>query len=565
MSEAFDITQVLNDLGPRPEDAGSEAPGWLRRSYQQHEEFVGALFQHVLERTERLEKSQPFVRYDLYHDLVVCNTGLDRDALMFFQGGSFETVSYDELHARCSALASVWQEQGVEPGAVVCIALPFGVDYVVALLTAIRVGAVATLVPGLRTRLSFERMVGSGAAFVVADAYDVADHVELVVLPPRAGQRGATHSLAHVYGAGEVVAQLFSPFAEDHLALATVTADDLYIGALRDNALVFRYGPGEQVTAPGFDPLQYQPQLLLAALHAGATWVEFPVTMPADGMRGAAPRVIGVSPALLEAKESLTDELFENARLWYRSATEAIELAEWEPLERRLVQMGIPSMSIATSAPFSGCFACSIKGVRNSPLELFPIMGEPWELLDASGSEQPALGPMGLLGNMRRVSTELAVGHFTFTEHLNRYSFSGTFSWARSGRAFPVQAFESWVTELSGVDHAVLFLAPSAKLNDSLAVLVVFIDPLIAEDPDAKRDVQKRVEAALEAFFGVDGLPDQVQLFSTVAQTEDGKLNREWAIESYRSGILARKEGNEIFRSLSRLNRVFFLLARGGS
>src|SRR6185312_3716403 len=64
------------------------------------------------------------------------------------EGGSYVPITYGTLHDRCTMLSAAWKRLGCERGASICVLLPVGLDYVVAVLTGLRMGlVVSTLEP----------------------------------------------------------------------------------------------------------------------------------------------------------------------------------------------------------------------------------------------------------------------------------------------------------------------------------------------------------------------------------------------------------------------------------
>ncbi|SVD94110.1 uncharacterized protein METZ01_LOCUS446964, partial [marine metagenome] len=134
---------------------GSQTLPWFATSYQEPEVFFGELFEHFSLRTQNSTKSRLGEYFDFYQDLVTRNVGQDLTAFIWYDSaGTKRMLSFDELHRRSSILGAHWIELGVGQGDCVCIVAPVVDDYVVALMTAFRLGLiVSVLEPRGRTFL----------------------------------------------------------------------------------------------------------------------------------------------------------------------------------------------------------------------------------------------------------------------------------------------------------------------------------------------------------------------------------------------------------------------------
>src|SRR5690606_11130647 len=250
---------------------------WLDEAYADPERFLDAVYAFARVRRGGLKSSRDRV-VDLYYDVLTAHLGAPKRAFVAHERGSVVELSYEALFTRSGALAAAWHARGLEPGMCLALALPMGADFVVALLAALRLGAVIAPIPPHGPMFVANRLAALAPDALVVDprARIAAPSDECLVLPLAGGSESAAPP-SHGYEAAEPVLRLFPAFAAPDAPLlepVTLGAGALHAALLCDATITFALDRHDTVAAPGFDPSAVQPTLLLAALMAGAGFAE---------------------------------------------------------------------------------------------------------------------------------------------------------------------------------------------------------------------------------------------------------------------------------------------------
>jgi len=111
--------------------AGRAAPevmeSWLDTTWREPARFRRSLYRAAAARGSETIKSRPELGLDLYADCIAGHLGHQRPALTIVQDGrGLQEISYETLHARSAALASLWVKSGVKAGESLALLLPVG-------------------------------------------------------------------------------------------------------------------------------------------------------------------------------------------------------------------------------------------------------------------------------------------------------------------------------------------------------------------------------------------------------------------------------------------------------
>ena len=214
-------------------------------------------------------------RYALYWDFIEAKCGHRVPALSIYQEDlNWQNFSYDGLHQRVGELAAKWASAGVGVGSSITLVAPIGFEFLIGLLTGLRLGAtIAWVSPDGPTYIR-HRLERLESEFIAANPryarglegtkldFDRSASNELRPAPP----------LAH-YEPDAIALRLLSSFAPLRDTPVDITAADLYHRTLNDLLIVLELNGADQVSIPGLDPVQYQPWAILTTLLAGGTFV----------------------------------------------------------------------------------------------------------------------------------------------------------------------------------------------------------------------------------------------------------------------------------------------------
>lgn len=556
-----------------PTSHGKIILDWVEESKKTPSRFLAALERRALALGINPAKSTPDAGTDLYHDLVARHLGGGRRALRCYTraalsgAGRWEELSFDELHARCTYRASWWAVQGVGPGSPLCVVLPFGVEFAVSLLAALRLGAVVSWLEPQGPDFVTSRLAGLEPKHLATEPFfarELGPFADLVLPPDALAPLPETYS--YTYGPGEVCLQLCSPLRAPPLAAVPVAADAAYFGALRDGLACLALRPGDLLALPGFHALQHQPAMLLAAWIIGAGYLhlseEDAIREPA--LLAEAPvRTMGLTPRVRDAYLGARRGQRPPWAHVVRNPEEPCDWEAWQDLVKGCDLEEVPFSNLVVDAAAAGALLASARRPGKPYLarlqEVIPAPGRPWQLLDFTRSGQPSAADAGVYARVTedKKPKPLDPQYLVLARRGDEYMYGGTLDPRRSGRLYPTDEVLAVAARAPFLDGAaVVPVTSGGAVSEARFVLVGFTgdEPSITFDAalEPRRAALLRL---LAAALGAEALPDRIELFPLYARKVDGAIDLEWIQAQYLGGLLFRKAQTPVFRRLGALRR----------
>jgi hypothetical protein len=565
--EWLDLDAVVHKLRAGRADA-EWLEGILPATYEAPETFCKALYTYASRRAGGL-KSRPGEGIDLYHDCVVVHLGQRRRAFVKSGPAGDEEISYENLHVRSAALAAAWTGAGVEPGMSIAIVAAFGVDFVVALLAALRLGAVISILSPEGPTFVRNRLDRLAPDYVVAAERQrhVLGERAAVLLPLSAPLRAGGAASSHWYAPDDPVARHLSPFGDPGGGLIEISAGALHEGLLRDS-VVLGLVATDTLAAPGFDPGQFQPNLLLATLAAGSTYAE----VAAEDAKSdwtifdrLGVTVLGVPRGLRDALLRRGDApLGRGIRAWFRSLTEVFDADRWYELGRAMWARKIPGFTVAYSSAAAGAHLFSPPSVPSPIPKVFPAPGRAFLLAELAAGALPALRAAGTYTPLRDGEPDgSGLPQMVLVREREGYVFAGSIELGRDAQAYPAAEVARVAERHPAVRHAAAILAPGRDTNDAIVILLIFT----ADDrgPSGRIELPVKpneIKALVEREMGQRLLPDRIEIFPLRPRLHLGVADERWCRRQYLGGGLHAKARSELFVLLSRLE---YILADAGA
>jgi hypothetical protein len=563
-------------------DPRTARPSWLTEAYADAGGFWSRFGAELVASAPGAPRSAVFEWYDLFYEFGERHAVAARAALRDYSpSAGFQDVCYTTIVQRAQRVAAAWAALGVGPGSTVCVVLEPSAAYVICMLAAWCCGAAVTIVPPdgpsfVRQALAAAGVVPKpkpGVPPVVFVAAGATARPWLLQFEPaclltweaRPGQ--APYPSPHRFAADAIAARLFSPLGVAWAQPVELSAEQLYLSALRDGLMLMQILPGEAIAAPGFSDLHYKPALLLMALACGATWVQFDMQELGDGspLLGGKIDVLGITTdtrALLLSNPRLGQA---RLRRWFRNPAEEAEVTAWDPLHKALAPLGIASMNYFTNAAAGGSILFSGWSVRAGGAGVWLTPGLPCELAEPNGTGMPPLADVAMLvpgkfpertPGIQRGLPEQAIGRIVLCTHPKAEDvFVGNLGSHRSGTVLPELQLEEVLKSRfpDEVRAAVLVALPMhSGSGRPLAALLVFLWP--SATPITSTELSDHLRSEL----GAERTPDRVEVFSLNPKLVDPKLtppvvDRASCRAQYISGSLWGKSRLSVFRELASL------------
>jgi hypothetical protein len=559
----LDLTLIENQLCRERLEPPGELP-WLEESYRTPEAFWQALKLTQDPFLALPGKSTPFEKYDFYHDIIVRNQQNSGPAFLWYDSVlGWQEISYPDLGARANRKAAAWTRFGVQAGQKVCILYPLGVEYVVSLLAALKLGLTVSILPPGGKRFLHRRLE------VLAPDHIVTDEMYFSLLPAWADnivQEGelaeeintkAEHS--HTYPSGGVMALLFDPCSQESHIPRELTSDATYLCPLRDGIIALGLRPGHIIAAPGFHFLETQPGLLLACLLNGGTYLHLELDDMARNpeLLTAHPiRVIGVSSRV---RDTLLDKpvKFEKPwHYWFRNPAESPDVEQWQSFIEALGLEEVFSGNVKYDVALGGCSLFSIKRKGQVHFHVLPSAGVQWALCDPAGDDLESLADYGRFCAVApgREDGEKTTSASILAKNRKQWLFLGSRVSGRAGRNYPrAEILEAIQTLPYCSCCSIADIPPFGPGVDPAFVLLVFTGGKTGVGEAA---VAKEILSAIEREMGNEFFPDRIQFFPLYPRYgSDGTVDHDWCRDQYLTGGLFRKSREETYRCLAQLRQ----------
>ncbi len=547
-----------------------DRPAWLDRSYRDPPGFWQEILQIQKNRFPWPPKSVPFRGYDFYHDIIGRNSGRSAPdsppAFLWYDPGSgWQKITYADLGVQVEKRAAAWRRFGVQAGQTVCILHPLGIDFLVALLTALKLGLVLSVLPPEGRSFMEKRLEN------LAPDYLATDEILLTRLPawqnrilPRTGSGEAAapeKGNSFLYASGTVAARLFDPASETPHVPREVTSDALYLAPLRDGMIALGLSPGRTVAAPGFHFLETQPALLLAALLNGATFLhvepEDIETSPELLIRYPL-KAIGISPQVRDIllKTRLPAGSF--WKFWFHNPAESGDLHTWTKFVSALQLEEVLTGNLVWNAAAGGCSLFSFRRPGQPYPFVLPSAGVPWQLRDMTFRDTESLLDFGILSlavpglpdeEPRIMPTLLARSH-------QEWLPAGAAVSGRSGRYYPRPEVLDVIDMLPLDVYFSIVENVSFSENTASFILLVFTGTSAkAEEATLGRQIRNHIIKEM----GTEFVPDRIRFYPLVPRRNtEGGIDHTWCSSEFRNGGLHRKSRHPLYQSLSRLREYLY-------
>ncbi|MGD8989359.1 MAG: hypothetical protein PVH57_14430, partial [Syntrophobacterales bacterium] len=435
------------------------------------------------------------------------------------------------------------------------------VNYVVCLLTALKLGLTVSSLPPQGTLFLQNRLEALSPEFIATDDMYLsmlAPWREKIIPEETTGEHSETNSEhSHTYATGEIVSLCFDPSSETPHVPAEVTSDAAYLSPLRDGLIALGIRPGDVLTAPGFHFLETQPGLLLACLLNGGTYLQLEPDDVAENpelLKEQPIRVLGVTRQLRDILLEKPVKLGKPLYYWFRNPAEPLDTELWQSFIEISELEKVYSGNVKHDAILGGCSLFSVKRQGQTHAQVLPSAGVPWGLADPASGEVGSVADYGAFSVVKPGGEN---GESTATGSIvarssREWVFVGSRVSGRNGRTYPLGEILAAIGSLPHCSRCSIVAAPAlgADLNPNF-VLLLFTGGDSEVDQAA---VRKTILATIAREMGQEFFPDRIQFFPLHPRGDDeGNVDHNWCRDQYLTGSLFRKSREEMYRSLAQL------------
>jgi len=537
-------------------------PEWLSESYRDADSFWKALKKTGDARFAVKSVSSLFTRYNFYHDIITRNLNNPSPAIYWQDGAAgFRSLSYRELGALSAAKAAGWQQGGLKAGQHLCIIRPAGLDLLVELVAALKLGCTMSFLPPQGRGFIQRRLTALEPDHIATDKTygPFLSEWRKIVLADRAGGEGKLLERDQFYyDAGSVVFRSFNPCAADPLAPVDIMSDAAYLSALRDGTVALGLGPGQVYAAPGLPLMETYPALLVAGLLCGATYLHLSPKAIAENPELAIQFPVKVFGVTKQVRDILLEKRIEIGRrweCWFRNPAESPDMERWYFFIKSLKLDDAYAFNLLWQAALSGCSLFSVRRKGMAHMQVMPAAGSSWQIEGIAGGGARSVSDAGTLSLSvpgMPAKEKIATADM-IAKNDGEWIYAGMNAVHRQGRTYPVrEVLESLrPVEMRFKFFSSLVDVPLVDAGGRRIVLLVFRGAKAAiEDGRILSEINSVIAGEMGEAFQLD----KVEFFPLYPRfLADSSVDHEWCRNQYLNGGLFRRGKMELFHRSTRL------------
>ena len=562
----FDVKKILAELAENnPAEEG--LPRWLEESWEDPDGFAAALASAWPGRGMTF-KSRTGQFIDFFQDFIARHASTDLIALRTWEKTKgWQTLSYRQLQEQGARRASAWAQQGVKPGARVCLLYHPGPELLISLAAGLGLGACISFLQPQGWSFVLRRLTLLGPDHIASEPHQrpLLQEFDELLLDNR---RPPTAFSSYAYKPAEPVGMIFSPLANPTDEPMPLTAADAWRSALVDGLLTFDVGPGEHLAAPGFHARQHLPALLFSTLLRGATFLHLEhadvVAKPSLLLEHPI-RALGVTA---ELRDALMDKGLSLQKVghWFRNPEEPLDWQRWRDWVDQCELSEVPTSNVLVDPAAGGAVLCSPRRIGADPAQAsqrrkaaihtqaYPAPGRKWTLKD--GFHDWSLKNLAMSGQ----DSSTNVGLFSLLPLKGRpppyillsrlrgqYHYAATLDSRKEGRVYLTAELNEALEALTSHCGTSVLTVPTSMAGRHRQVLLVFTGALPPEEAATEQQLRRRIEQQL----GPDHLPDIIEFFPLYPRRKKAKPDHPWCHSQFLTGALHRKSDDALFQALT--------------
>ncbi|MCG8617861.1 MAG: hypothetical protein MI802_16715, partial [Desulfobacterales bacterium] len=557
----YKLHQMLDSLnlgGFQSEEVQAPAAlPWLEDSWSQPKVFFKGMLADVQKTYGVSLKSVAFAHYDFYYDIFLSRSNPEQPAFVSYDvNGRRHPVSYDELKQLVDERADDWGGRGMAQGSCICLVYPFGLDFTVGVLAALKLGMVVSFASPGRPYLLKKQLTALAPDYIVtSSAYAalVGEHRDkLVDAQPKVKDAGKPDQRPRVYQSGETVARLFDFSLETPLDPVDIPCDTLYLNAFRDGSIALNLSPKDVFSAPGWSASLTQPFMLLSVLLAGATYLDLKpwlcAKVPAI-LDDVTPTVLGVNQGFrnLLAKQSGSNEsgdVFSQCRFWFRTPADDWDKGAWQAF---INQKGLTKRytgAIKWHPQAGGILAFSRRRQGLIMETLIPSTGMTWQVMplpEGGGLPSPDFGRMAVA-----VGDEERVTPYLFVKSGVEWLCPSSYVNQKQERFYASELVQAYLKDIHFNRPFIIMPVNRPASVRTTFDLVIFAG---AKQGIDKAGLTKKLSDRIIRHLGKEYCPDRIVFLPVIPRlAPDGTIDSQWCMKAYATSRMNKTSTHPVFR-----------------
>ena len=560
---SFTLDQITESLIVQDFDP-AEKLRWLEESYHMPQVFFKALFSIYAKTHGYSAKTLPFKQYDFYYDIFEKQNNLENPAYVYYDSNvNRHEITYGALQSLVDINVKQWLLKGAVRGKVICIVRPLSLEYVVSVLSALKIGLVCSFLSPSRPYLIQKQIQALNPDYISTGKawYGIVKAFHAIIIetmaPDSKTLREDVLKRSCAFNSGETIATLFDYTTNQLFEPVDISCDELYLNALRDGLIALDLKPGDVLAAPGYRTSDTQPAMILSSFLTGATFLDIK-----PGICQRSPEILlteeinilGITPSLRDLIQKKQLDVLTSCRFWFRSPALSTAYNEWHLFIKKNGLDHVLTGVLKWSSQAGGVLFFSSKRKGLSIDNVLPSAGLSWNLVPATQEGNPPSEDTGLLViscHGREKTTPWLV-----MKNMYEWLLIGSCFIEKKGKFYPFDLVHLFIQSTGICRYFFLTHRPSPVNADPRIHLIVFtgFGMKVKEG-----DISDKICTRISLSMGPEYCPDTIECFAMLPRLHpDGSMDDAWCRAQYADNRLAHKSRNSIFMGLS-LIKTFIL------
>lgn len=539
--DLYSIEKSLAAGGPGSVFEPYDKLEWLKKSYNDPEEFWTNLLITRNSFFPWAAKSIPFKKYDFYHDIIVCSRPGKMPALRWFDMFSgWKEISYSDLEIQAGQMAYLWKNSGVSPGQTICIIHPLGEKFIISLLAGLKLGLIIShILPQGRSYLE-KRLEMLAPDHIASDSIYTSMIVQwkdrILNQSFVFKEISADIDQSYSYRSGDTVFKCFDPSSITPHIPVDINADFSYLCPMRDGIIGLGLRPGNIYAAPGFHFSETQPALVLSGLLTGAAFLHLEQERIFDNpeiLTNCPLKAIGINQRIRDFLIQNPIEIGNLWKFWFRNPAESSDMDKWHSFIHRLKLDNVLAGNLKWEPVSGGCSLFSIKHTGMADVNVLPSAGVKWGLADMADTSMEALGEFGVLclESFDKDSKAKTVLADIITKNRDQWIFTGSNLSGKAGRHYPLEEVLELINNKMPGICCTIVQVPGEPVFD----LIIFTGTKDTNEPELIKSIYNIIEKELGREF----IPDRIKIFPYYPRCDqNGNTDHHWCQSQYITGGL---------------------------
>jgi hypothetical protein len=472
----------------------------------------------------------------------------DQRALkVYSHENTISEISYRELYIHSNNLANYWESKGLTHESKVVFLFPFGIDYVIHLMAALKLGVVFTFLPSSSPLEHNDLIQQMDAQYIISKSEFgiqlLHETTPLLLTPDTIPDSDNLHTFN--YSPEEAVCHVHDPLTQSS-EINALSAKYLYHQCIRDGYFYMQLHIGEQVLVNSDLPELLQPSLILTTLLNGASLVSLDLKKWSNpyALSEINANIIIANPKLRDYCTSHNISL-KSCRLYLANIRDEVAPHAWLDFHKLIKNKNTQQAFIFYSAATGGAILYGQKNKDFLSLNLTPVPGIAIEWKNSIIKDTSANLSIQSLSHKDPGMTMDKRIILLVQKNTSAWSYIGISpSWYRN-ISYPTHKIESLVQKFLPDSPSCLISINDSWLGHQAQVLCLF---------STKKNIAKLLNDKLNKKLGALYPIHRIEIYNFPAPlNEDNEVDRNYVQFAYINGILEKKQKSPSFQEIQKL------------